>query len=106
MGRRSCGSRFVIRVGEGLGELRFFEDGIQANAGTTFSQVYRDRLITPRWRSGAHLSFPQRFSLPPGVKVTIPNYGEPASAPVYGPFYAALEAAGYTAGRDLVVAGL
>jgi lecithin-cholesterol acyltransferase len=82
-----------------------YEDGIPANAGTTFSQVCRDRLITPRWRGGAHLSFPQRFSLPPGVKVTIPNYGQPASAPVYGSFYAALEAAGYKAGRDLVVAG-
>jgi lecithin-cholesterol acyltransferase len=82
-----------------------YEDGIPANVGTTFSQVCRDRLITPRWRAGAHLSFPQRFSLPPGVKVTIPNYGQPASAPVYGSFYAALEAAGYKAGRDLVVAG-
>jgi len=82
-----------------------FEDGIPANVGTTFSQVCRDRLITPRWRNGPHLSFPQRFSLTPGVKVTIPNYGEPASAPVYGQFYAALEAAGYKAGRDLVVAG-
>lgn len=82
-----------------------FEDGFPANVGTTFGQVCRDRLITPRWRTGAHLSFPQRFSLPSGVKVTIPNYGEPASAPLYGPFYAALEAAGYTAGRDLVVAG-
>ncbi len=82
-----------------------YEDGIPANVGTTFSQVCRDRLITPRWRGGAHLSFPQRFSLPPGVKVTIPNYGQPASAPVYGSFYAALEAAGYKAGSDLVVAG-
>lgn len=82
-----------------------FEDGIPANVGTTFSQVCRDRLITPRWRSGARLAFPQRFSLPPGVQVTIPNYGEPASAPVYGQFYAALEKSGYVAGRDLVVAG-
>ena len=82
-----------------------FEDGIPADVGTTFSQVCRDRLITPRWRSGAHLSFPQRFSLPPGVKVTIPNYGETASAPVYQPLYAALERSGYKAGRSLVVAG-
>jgi lecithin-cholesterol acyltransferase len=82
-----------------------FEDGIPANVGKTFSQVCRDRLITPRWRLGAHLSFPQRFSLPQGVAVTIPNYGEPASAPVYAPFYRALEAAGYTGGHDLVVAG-
>jgi lysophospholipase-3 len=82
-----------------------FEDGIPANVGTTFSQVCRDRLITPRWRTGVHLSFPQRFSLPQGVDVTIPNYGELASAPVYAPFYRALEAAGYKGGRDLVVAG-
>lgn len=82
-----------------------FEDGLPANVGTTFSQVCRDRLITPRWRAGAHLYFPRRFSLPSGVDVTIPNYGEPASAPVYAPFYGALEAAGYKAGRDLVVAG-
>jgi len=82
-----------------------FEDGIPAEVGTTFSQVCRDRLITPRWRSGEHLSFAQRFSRPPGVRVRIPNYGEPASAPVYGSFYAALEKAGYVAGRDLVVAG-
>ena len=37
--------------------------------------------------------------------MTIPHYGQTSSAPVYGGFYAALESAGYTAGRDLVVAG-
>lgn len=82
-----------------------FEDGLPANVGTTFSQVCRDRLITPRWRTGAHLSFPRRFSLPSGVHVTIPNYGKPASAPLYASFYGALKAAGYKAGHDLVVAG-
>ena len=82
-----------------------FEDGIPANVGTTFSQVCRDELITPRWKSNPRLSFPKRFSLPPGVKVSIPHYGQTASAPVYNAFYAALEAAGYKAGRNLVVAG-
>jgi lecithin-cholesterol acyltransferase len=82
-----------------------FEDGIPANVGTTFSEVCRDRLITPRWRSGPHLSWQGRFSLPPGVKVSISHYGQTASAPVYDVFYTALESAGYVADRNLVVAG-
>jgi lecithin-cholesterol acyltransferase len=82
-----------------------FEDGIPADVGTTFSQVCRDRLITPRWRSNPHLTFPERFSLPRGVTVSILHYGHTASAPVYGAFYSALESAGYVANRDLVVAG-
>jgi lysophospholipase-3 len=82
-----------------------FEDGIPADVGTTFSQVCRDRLLTPRWRSDPRLSFPERFSLPPGVKVSIPHYGQTSSAPVYGALYAALESAGYKANSDLVVAG-
>src|SRR5947209_14028370 len=55
-----------------------FEDGLPADVGTTFDQVCRDRLITPRWRSNSRLSFPERFSLPPGVKVSIPHYGQTA----------------------------
>ena len=47
----------------------------------------------------------ERFSLPPGVRVSIPHYGLIASAPAYSGFYSALEAAGYGADRDLVVAG-
>ena len=82
-----------------------FEDGIPADVGTTFSQVCRDRLLTPRWRSDPRLSFPERFSLPPGVKVSIPHYGQTSSAPVYGALYTALESAGYKANSDLVVAG-
>ena len=82
-----------------------FEDGIAANVGTTFSQVCRDELETPRWRRDPRLSFPQRFSLVPGVSLSIPNYGQTASAPIYGGFYNALESAGYVANRDLVVAG-
>ena len=82
-----------------------FEDGIPADVGTTFSQICRDRLLTPRWESSRRLSFPERFSLPQGVKVTIPDYGQTSSAPLYGPLYTALESAGYEAGRDLVVAG-
>jgi len=82
-----------------------YGDGIPANVGTTFSQVCRDELITPRWKRDRRLPFPKRFSLPPGVKVSIPNYGQTTSAPVYDGFYSALEAAGYTAGRNLMVAG-
>ncbi|HUO71114.1 MAG TPA: hypothetical protein VMU39_10080 [Solirubrobacteraceae bacterium] len=82
-----------------------FEDGIPADVGVRFSQVCRDELLTPRWRRDSRLSFPQRFSLAPGVSVSIPHYGQTASAPVYDGFYKALEAAGYTADRDLVVAG-
>jgi lecithin-cholesterol acyltransferase len=82
-----------------------FEDGIPANVGATFSQVCRDELLTPRWRRGRLLSFPQRFSLAPGVSVSIPHYGQLASAPLYAGFYTALESAGLTANRDLVVAG-
>jgi lecithin-cholesterol acyltransferase len=82
-----------------------YEDGIPANVGTTFSQVCRDRLITPRWSPNRRLPWPKRFSLPPGVRVSIPHYGQTTSAPVYTDFYEALEAAGYTAGRNLMVAG-
>ncbi|MFN8159810.1 MAG: hypothetical protein U0R52_02030 [Solirubrobacterales bacterium] len=82
-----------------------FEDGLPADPGATFGQVCRDRLLTPRWRSNPRLPFPRRFSLPPGVKVSIPHYGQTSSAPVYGGLYAALESAGYEADRDLVVAG-
>jgi lecithin-cholesterol acyltransferase len=82
-----------------------FEDGIPADVGTTFGQVCRDRLLTPRWRSDPRLPFPERFSLPPGVTVSIPHYGQTSSAPVYNAFCSALEAAGYRSGHSLVVAG-
>ena len=82
-----------------------FEIGFGATVGTTFNQVCRDRLLTPRWRRGGRLLFRERFSLPPGVRVSIPHYGLIASAPAYSGFYSALEAAGYGADRDLVVAG-
>ncbi len=39
------------------------------------------------------------------MKVSIPHYGQTASAPVYDGLYTALESAGYTPNRDLVVAG-
>ena len=39
------------------------------------------------------------------MTVSIPHYGQTSSAPVYDALYTALESAGYTADRDLVVAG-
>jgi lysophospholipase-3 len=82
-----------------------YQDGIPADVGTMFSQACRDKLITPRWKLHARRPFPKRFSLPPGVTVSIPSYGKTASTPVYASLFAALENAGYRAGRDLVVAG-
>jgi len=82
-----------------------FEDGLPADVGTTFSQVCRDRLLTPRWSNDPRLPFPRRFSLPPRVTVSIPHYGQTSSAPAYGALYTALASAGYRAGYDLVVAG-
>jgi lecithin-cholesterol acyltransferase len=83
-----------------------FQDGIPAdNTGTVFSQTCQDRLLTARWSRNRSLPFAKRFSLPPGVTVTIPNYGQTSSAPVYSLLYTDLEQAGYTAGQNLVVAG-
>jgi lecithin-cholesterol acyltransferase len=83
-----------------------FQDGIPAdNTGTVFSQTCQDRLLTARWSKHRSLPFAKRFSWPAGVKVTIPNYGQTTSAPVYGALYTGLEQAGYTAGQNLVVAG-
>ncbi|HEX5194741.1 MAG TPA: hypothetical protein VFW09_18240 [Solirubrobacteraceae bacterium] len=93
------------RTVKGCPRTGTYEDGIPANVGTTFDQICRDRLITPRLTPNRRLPFPRRFSLPPGVSVSIPHYGQTSSAPVYKGFYQALEAAGYTAGRNLVVAG-
>ncbi len=82
-----------------------FQYGIPANPGTTFSQTCRDRLITGRWSTNRSLPWPKRFSFAPGVRITIPNYGQTSSAPVYNDLYTALEDAGYTADKNLVVAG-
>jgi lecithin-cholesterol acyltransferase len=82
-----------------------FEDGFPASVGATFGPICRDRLLTPRWKNDSRRPWPRRFSLAPGVTVTIPHFGQPASAPIYGGFYSALESAGYRAGVNLVVAG-
>src|SRR4051794_34361618 len=82
-----------------------FEDGIGAAPGDTYDQGCRDELLTPRYEADPRLAFPKRISLPPGVKVTIPDYGATATAPVYTQLFDALEKAGYVDGMDLRVAG-
>ncbi len=82
-----------------------YQDGIPADPGTTYDQVCRDRLETPRYEGPKRLGPSRRFTFPQGVKVTIPHYGDVASAPIYDNLYSELEAAGYTADVDLRVAG-
>jgi lecithin-cholesterol acyltransferase len=71
----------------------------------TFSQVCRDELMTLRYVPNPSLPMPKRFSNQQGVSVKIIDYGQTASAPFYGPLYKALEATGYTAGKNIRVAG-
>jgi lysophospholipase-3 len=70
-----------------------------------FSQVCRDELMTLRYNPDPSLPMPQRFSEQPGVTVKIIDYGQTSSAPFYGPLYHALEKAGYTADKNIRVAG-
>jgi lecithin-cholesterol acyltransferase len=82
-----------------------FEDLVFFDPGPPFSQVCRDELLTLRYAVSSHKPMRLRFSEPPGVKVTIADYGRTASAPAYETMYEALEAAGYTRDRDIRVAG-
>jgi lecithin-cholesterol acyltransferase len=82
-----------------------FEDLVNFDPGPKFSQVCRDELLTLRYDADSHKPMPLRFSDPPGVKVTIADFGKTASAPAYEPMYEALEAAGYTRDGDIRVAG-
>lgn len=71
----------------------------------TFSQVCRDELMTLRYNPDPQLPMPKRFSNQRGVTVKIIDYGQTESAPFYGAMYKALEAAGYTADKNIRVAG-
>ena len=82
-----------------------FQDGIPADVGTTYDEICRARLLTPSYPGSARIAIARRFRRPAGVRVTIPHYGEPSSAPVYAGLYSALERAGYVPGVDLLVAG-
>jgi lecithin-cholesterol acyltransferase len=73
--------------------------------GNAFSQVCRDELLTLRYDRHSREPMRRRFSNQRGVSVRILDYGNPASAPFYGPLYHALEAAGYTPGENIRVAG-
>jgi lecithin-cholesterol acyltransferase len=70
-----------------------------------FSQVCRDELMTLRYNPDPSLPMPERFSNQQGVTVSIIDYGKTASAPYYQPMYRALEKAGYTADKNIRVAG-
>jgi lecithin-cholesterol acyltransferase len=47
----------------------------------------------------------RRFSFQQGVTMRIPDYGKTESAPLYEPFYAALEKAGWVRDKNIRVAG-
>jgi len=78
---------------------------LNPHQGTRFSQICRDELLTLRYDRRSHKAMRLRFSNQRGVSVRILHYGSPASAPFYRPLYQALEAAGYTAGKNVRVAG-
>jgi lecithin-cholesterol acyltransferase len=73
--------------------------------GKAFSQVCRDELLTLRYDANPRLPMPRRFSNQRGVTVKIIDYGQTASAPFYATLYKTLEAAGYTADKNIRVAG-
>jgi lecithin-cholesterol acyltransferase len=83
-----------------------FDDWFQNDRPSTiFNQVCRDKLQTLLYDANPRKPFAQRFSLPRGVTVRIPDYGRTQSAPLYEPLYKALEAAGWRRNRNIRVAG-
>ena len=83
-----------------------FEDYYEnPHPSTAFSQVCRDELMTLRYDPDPRLPMPERFSNQRGVSVGIIDYGRTASAPFYGQLYQALGADGYSADKDIRVAG-
>jgi lysophospholipase-3 len=83
-----------------------FQDWYQnPHPSTVFSQVCRDELMTLRYDPNPRLPMWKRFSNQRGVSVKIIDYGTTASAPFYRPLYRALEGAGYTADKNIRVAG-
>ena len=65
----------------------------------------RDKLLTLRYDRDRRKPMSRRFSFQRGVTVRIPDYGKTESAPLYEPFYEALEAAGYVRDTSIRVAG-
>lgn len=82
-----------------------FQDWYQNPHHSRFSQVCRDELLTLRYNPNPRLAMPRRFSNQRGVTVKIIDYGSTASAPFYAPMYRALEKDGYTANKNIRVAG-
>ena len=83
-----------------------FEDWYQnPHPSKAFSQVCRDELMTLRYNPDPAVPMPERFSNQAGVTVRIIDYGSTASAPFYDPMYKALEKVGYTADKNIRVAG-
>ena len=82
-----------------------FEDLVFSTPSTTFSQLCRDELLTLRIDRNSDKPFRKRFHEQHGVTVRIADYGKTASAPFYEPMYQALEGAGYTRDKNIVVAG-
>jgi lecithin-cholesterol acyltransferase len=83
-----------------------FQDWFEnPHPGKRFSQVCRDELLTLRYDPNPRLPMPKRFSNQRGVTVRIINYGSTTSAPFYQAMYRTLERNGYTADKNIRVAG-
>src|SRR4051794_12658152 len=82
-----------------------FGVGIGETEPSTYDDTCRDELLTPRYDPDPALPFAKRITRPPGVRVTLPNYGRPASMPGYALLFNALEKAGYVPGKNLRAAG-
>jgi lecithin-cholesterol acyltransferase len=83
-----------------------FQDWYQnPHPANGFSQVCRDELLTLRYDPNPGLPMPDRFSNQRGVAVKFVDYGSTTSAPYYSVLYHTLERAGYTANKNIRVAG-
>lgn len=83
-----------------------FQDWYQnPHPSNGFSQVCRDELLTLRYNADPSVPMPKRFSDQRGVTVSFIDYGKTSSAPYYSVLYDTLEKAGYTADKNIRVAG-
>jgi lecithin-cholesterol acyltransferase len=83
-----------------------FQDWYQnPHPSNGFSQLCRDELLTLRYHANPSVPMPKRFSNQRGVTVSFVDYGQTSSAPYYSVLYHTLEKAGYTADKNIRVAG-
>ncbi len=83
-----------------------FQDWYQnPHPSNGFSQVCRDELLSLRYDANPRVPMPKRFSNQRGVTVSFIDYGQTSSAPYYSVLYHTLEKAGYTADKNIRVAG-